>query len=161
MNSERLRNVIRAVKEGDAKDFDMSRYVKLESKGCGSPACALGHYAARQDLQQEFHLEQWRVIAQGGWNDTDAFERIVGKHFDLTIKEITELFGGFGCGSFTMTVSGSGDEAFSWKVSKPITALEAIAYIENFIAKHEDADAAEELIQSTKEEQHELVEQRG
>lgn len=50
---ERAQNMIRALRESpDRAQFSMSRWATR----CGTPACVLGHYAARSDLQNIFEL---------------------------------------------------------------------------------------------------------
>ena len=56
---------------------------------CGTPGCALGHYAAREDLQSDFRIGN-DVLA-------DLFNTIVsrrtGKALTLTSREVCEHFG--------------------------------------------------------------------
>jgi len=81
--------------------FDKHTDVKDERviAACGSPACALGHYAARNDLQNTFYLDY----------DTNAIRSIrfnrplqlnghlVRREFGISCMEAEELFGGIGC----------------------------------------------------------------
>lgn len=124
MNKERLQNVIRAIREGREEDFRMSVF----SNSCGTPACALGHYAARDDLQEQFALGKFSIYIAGGSTEypLDLFDR-TAEHFDITLEEITELFSVTGCGGGYLP-----DDTFI-----RITAKEAMTYIENFIARHE------------------------
>ena len=97
----------------------MSRYTNT----CGTPACALGHYACRTGLQKTFKITRWGtnkgLIALRG---TEGRKYIgvdsphVFKHFGIDYDEANELFGGVGCGDAH-------------------TAIEAAEYIENFVAK--------------------------
>lgn len=51
MNKERLLNVAKALRESTTPpDLFTMRFVMRE---CGTPACALGHYAARGDSAKE------------------------------------------------------------------------------------------------------------
>lgn len=94
MNAERLLNVVRALRESLAPElFDMELYVHE----CGSPACALGHYAMRPDFQDDFTIQGGNIRYQGAfcfWNAHDAAAR----HFDITKDEAKELFDDDGCG---------------------------------------------------------------
>jgi len=152
MNSERLQLVARAVAEGDGPEINMNVFFN----DCGTPGCAIGHYAARKDLQSEYESADTFVQRTDGVAFPAKYLSVIedgfifmyagifqdfAKHFDVTHAEATGLFGSSGC-------------------NKAKTKEEVVDYIENFIAEHEDTAAAEELIQSTKEEQHELVEQR-
>ena len=96
--------------------FTMALFGYSGEKECGSPACALGHYVARRDLQREFLLNRdgYPVLCT---NHRDvsffAFER----HFGLKPEEHEELFGPEGCNNAS-------------------TPEEAAAYIVNFIKRH-------------------------
>lgn len=52
--NKRLLNVAKATREAKPAEFHMEHYAHR----CGAPACALGHYAARRDLQQKFVLRK-------------------------------------------------------------------------------------------------------
>lgn len=108
MNNERLLNVAIALDESkNPHSFSMGSYTR-----CGTPGCALGHYAARRDLQDEFSL-----ATSDGVNcpledsiETDEHGRIrvgaglsccaqaVCDHFGISKDEAHELFSGSGCG---------------------------------------------------------------
>jgi len=148
MNSQRLQNVAKAIREGDPEDFRMNIYMN----NCGTPACALGHYAARTDLQNVFGLSRISdrslgpvgtvICLDGSYTIMQTPFTVAAEHFDITITETIELFAGDGCGK---------------NDNELITAKQAITYIEDFIARHETVEVIEDLIQSTKEEQHEFV----
>lgn len=118
MNRERLLNVARALRESPAPDdFTMQRY----GNPCGTPACALGHYAARCDLQQQFRL--WEDGDNRSYHLTslglDYESRDVIEHFDLSgWPDAEELFGPEGCGG-------------------ALTAVAAAEYIERWVAARE------------------------
>ena len=112
VHERRLRNVIRALKESpNPKAFTMSCFIN----SCGTHACALGHYAARRDLQREF-----RVITNDrgvrGLDECMFAAEKSRKHFGLDDGEFAELFGTTGCGNAK-------------------TAKKAIRYIEKFIER--------------------------
>lgn len=116
-----------------SSDFDYStnQYVTCnrEKEFCGTPACALGHYAARTDLQRllkiEYRKKHGVPYAQlnwfgakrnnnGGMACPDYDHEKFQQHFGLNYHEMEELFGGDGCGGAT-------------------TALQAAKYIERFV----------------------------
>lgn len=101
IHAQRLLNVARATRETAAPgDFTM-RYFG----DCGSPACALGNYAVRRDLQRVFYLGKLpedgtrlflRSVAD---NSLVSFsEGLVQRHFGISEAEAVELFSGVGCG---------------------------------------------------------------
>ena len=56
---QRLLNVVRALRESPkpkAFSMDWYGYGPNEAFPCGTPQCALGHYAAREDLQDFLRL---------------------------------------------------------------------------------------------------------
>lgn len=118
MNKERLLNVARALRESPNPDrFDMSMYVH----SCGTPACALGHYAHRTDLQDVFVIDEdgdLLVREDGGLRWAQNPMTAADIHFGLAREFGNELFDTDGCG---------GAE----------TAIEAAEYIERFVARFE------------------------
>jgi len=122
MNKERLLNVAKALWESkNPEKFDMDHHIHHE---CGTPACAFGHYAARQDLQDAFRIVfdgQWRchwIETTDGKNENVWWDdECVRKHFDISEKEARMLFFARGCGGAK-------------------TPVEAAKYIERFVAKH-------------------------
>lgn len=118
MNKQRLLNVARALRESPNPDkFDM----KLIQHSCGTPACALGHYVARTDLQSAFLPPP--IGARYRINDVNGlmlypFGPLVLGHFGLSETELEELFDEEGCGGAK-------------------TAVEAAEYIEKFVNENE------------------------
>lgn len=116
MNKKRLLNVAKALRESKNPDmFTMRRF----SHPCGTPACALGHYAARGDLQEDFLFDQHSVLVRSDTGDTvwlDEEEGFVMNHFDITEDEVEWLFGEEGCNSAA-------------------TANEAAEFIEKFVVR--------------------------
>lgn len=110
MNRERLLNVARACREAKTPEMFSMRRVKHP---CGTPACALGQYAARPDLQSEFRLG----------NDTSCVAVTSGRysyrrlcdHFQITEDDCDRLFGVWGCNDARLPI-------------------EAAEYIERFVA---------------------------
>lgn len=91
----RLLNVAKALRESRRpKRFDMSAYGRI----CGTPACALGHYAARRDLQRTFSL---RFFGSGllinGEPTREYSHEVILAHFGLSAPEARELFSATGC----------------------------------------------------------------
>lgn len=135
MNKQRLLNVIKATEEGREEDFSMG-YI---AHTCDTPSCMAGHYAARADLQSEFCLSSHGALLRKNRTQVWHLYTELAEHFDISGRESTDLFGG----------------AAGWyEPPRTPTRAEAIDYVKDFIAKHE---AVEDLIQSTKEEQHEFV----
>lgn len=122
MNEVRLLKVARAIREAHASglSFDMERY-----HSCGSPGCAMGHYVAREDLQDEFTLVTGRGFGLIGLRGTDGpmdgdYPEHFAKHFDITRIQAIELFAWDGC-SLALN-----------------DALKAARYIENFVEKNRE-----------------------
>ena len=83
---------------------------------CGTPACVLGHYAARRDLQDDLQLYRGHLYPAFGQTRGDLGDTIRG-HFGIVSEELTILFGSRGCGS-----------AYN-------NRTRAIAYLKEFIEK--------------------------
>lgn len=117
MNAKRLLNVAKALRESPAPDqFTMGQYAHR----CGTPACALGHYAARHDLQGQFVLHQGHdgIFCVGADDDDVPYhDRRVLHHFGIDGEDAERLFGPTGCGS----------------AKTPIKAAE---YIERFVEQN-------------------------
>ena len=125
MNKERLLNVAKALRESPhAAMFSMVDYAHPD---CGTPMCALGHYAARQDLQDFLVLDHARRAYRFASpvfyvNDKslpvtyDSSQVCI--HFGIDTGEAEMLFGPDGC-----------DHAD--------TPNEAAKYIERFVAERE------------------------
>lgn len=112
---DRLLKVARALRESKRpKWFNMGQY----GYDCGSPACALGHYASRRDLQRAFKLMGNNIKADGVREFVAYYEPAVYEHFGITAEESSELFCAHGCGEAT-------------------TAKQAARYIENFVKRME------------------------
>lgn len=118
MNKERLLNVARALREGKPENFDMYGYVRGD---CGTPACALGHYASRTDLQSFLKIANVDgfdlVYAETGSLCGGYESERVCDHFDITALEAEEIFHSHGCGGAQ-------------------TNVEAAEYIERFVKEH-------------------------
>jgi hypothetical protein len=114
MNKERLLNVAKALRESPSPSvFTMMKY----GHGCGTPACALGHYAVRGDLQDVFALtESGSLVMAKDHLDYYTLSPTL-QHFGITREQEDELFGCHGCGNAQ-------------------TPNEAADYIERFVAKH-------------------------
>lgn len=122
MNKERLLNVAKALRESPNPDaFTMETI-----HSCGTPCCALGHYAARTDLQQAFYIDptKWgfRLVGRTeeyDWLRYDGSE--VCEHFDITDDDARHLF----ADETEETRAGCGGAS---------TANEAAEFIERFVA---------------------------
>lgn len=103
MNAQRLLNVARALRESPNPEmFTMCEY----GRSCGTPACALGHYAARQDLQNHLALVKkdketfpvsYLSLAKKNY-PISYHDRSVLDHFGIDQWQATKLFGSCGCG---------------------------------------------------------------
>lgn len=127
MNTERLLNVAKALRESPAPD----RFTMESIHACGTPACALGHYAARPDLQSEFRLQMpyGFEMANGAEMTPELDGPEICGHFGISKQQALQLFSdsqdyddergpiGAGCGDAK-------------------TAIEAAEYIERFVADH-------------------------
>ena len=110
---KRLLNVAKALRD----DKDPEKFTMASFSNCGTPACALGHYAARRDLQNIFRLTRggWLgLVGKRGDLGIDAEE--VEKHFGIDYEQSEQLFGMRGCGGAK-------------------TPLAAAEYIEQFVAR--------------------------
>ena len=114
MNRNRLLNVAKALREApNPAAFDMGVYVH----SCGTPACALGHYGCRPDLQDVFFQRDGSLFAiNEDGRETMCIMDVARKHFDISSREVDQLFEATGCGHAE-------------------TAQEAAAYIERFVEK--------------------------
>ena len=92
MNKARLEKLIVALEGVKPSQFDMTMYVHW----CGTPACVLGHFAARSDLQKKF------TLSDGGWSavhvrktgeSIDYFDDEVLTYFGITRAQSERLFG--------------------------------------------------------------------
>jgi len=121
MRVDRLRKLAKILFTADEKhsqndepEYDQGRYMWP----CGTPACALGHWAAanpkRWKLKRTGYSEKVPLLREKTTNDPieDA-----AKEFGLDYNEVSELFDGDGCG---------------WAR----TGREAAIYIENFIRRN-------------------------
>lgn len=123
IHAQRLLDVARATRETSVPDNFTMRYFG----DCGSPACALGNYAVRRDLQRVFYLgklpgSSTRLfllsVADNGLVSclVSCNEGLVQRHFGISEAEAVELFSGVGCGHAQ-------------------TPEAAAAYIEAFVAR--------------------------
>lgn len=152
---KRLLNVARALRESPAPEkFTMSMLVHdfVEGKDpngfCGTPACALGHYAARGDLQKlmkvQISFTKDDYSAEGGYTEAEIVysgdkknnygqrlcgidDDVVCEHFGIDEEDACELFEAGGCGGAT-------------------TPKAAAKYIERFVARKLKAKSAGKLI---------------
>ena len=129
IHAQRLLDVARATRETPVPDNFTMRYFGQ----CGSPACALGNYAVRRDLQDVFYLcrhsEEYARDAKAYGLDEKLFIRLVAddclvscgggmvqQYFGISEFEAIELFSVTGC-------------------ARAQTPEAAAAYIEAFVAR--------------------------
>lgn len=126
VHAKRILNVARALRESvNPEAFDMRKYVwgdqfsrssmnpvdvVKEKEFCGTPACALGHYAARRDLQKLLKIgygmtypdtiQPRMAYADEGESRPGAsfLDNALQEHFGITEQESYSLFGVNGCG---------------------------------------------------------------
>lgn len=107
---QRILNVAQALRDSP----NPTRFTMCSYGHCGTPACALGHYASRQDLQDEFYLGAGegeglvvndRYCIQAG---VSCCGETIREHFGLNESEAFRLFNIFGCGS-ARTASAAAD----------------------------------------------------
>lgn len=134
MNKERLLNVAKALRESpNPGDFRMSSY----ATGCGTPACALGHYAARSDLQSAFAFQPGKgpygAVCLGDTSITHGHES-VRDHFDISADEVSRLFACEGEAIDFVEAEGMPESTF---LSLSAGSANAAAdWIERFVAEH-------------------------
>lgn len=125
---KRLLNVAKALRESKKpKAFTMDGFIHspwdvVRGFDCGTPACALGHYASRRDLQKVLYIGKAQarpevLMRLSGSSEicTINTDKIL-EHFGITYDESEELFGAVGCGHAK-------------------TAIQAAKYIERFVKR--------------------------
>lgn len=128
MNAERLLNAARAVREApEPKKFGMRTYGHRE---CGTPQCVLGHYAAREDLQQTFRYvhvgRECSPFIQDKQTSTaiDCDGPELQAHFDLSPAELRQLFSSIGCDNArTPEAAAEYIENFVRSLNQPVVEL--------------------------------------
>ena len=139
IQAQRLLNVAKALREAPRPEaFTMQYYInprderrpEKEDTLCGTPACALGHYAARTDLQDLLEIQVVRAVNQFFDRTVMTYRGIpysrpcydsgkVMEHFGLSFRGVSEIFAEDGC-----------EDAH--------TALGAAEYIERFVQRLRD-----------------------
>lgn len=97
INKQRLLTAALAVLDAPRNTFTMSTY----QHPCGTPACVLGNYAYRGDLQSTFKLGSVFVLTRtrGVLGPVSFSGPEIRKHFGITEEQAEELFGPQGCGN--------------------------------------------------------------
>ena len=120
---KRLFDVAKACREApDPKQFNMGLYFH----NCGTPSCAIGHYAAREDLHSGAVVFVNGVILirrSSMWSIRGQ------EYFGIALRELNELFEATGCGR-------TWDEE-TQEYGPSITNNQAAEYIEAFVARKE------------------------
>jgi len=101
LTRKRLLSVARALRESpEPGSFSMSWYVT----DCGTPMCALGHYASRPDLQDFLSLKKGSRYLRVGKGLLGGIDdpRLL-RHFGLRDAQSRELFNPRGCGDARTT----------------------------------------------------------
>lgn len=135
MNRENFEKLLQANREAPAEAFDMNMFAG-QPTACGTPACLLGNYALRVDLQDAFaahpgesEYDMGRVVNAKTGEVVYCDEYAMLDHFDITTRQAERLFDADGCNN-----AGT-DRA------------KALAYVEHFMATGEtphDCDAFDE-----------------
>lgn len=103
---KRFANLIRVLRDAQKSEdlrakFTMNQYgfsaTTTAYDACGTPACAMGHYAFRKDVQRTFSLNTggW-VVAYDGHHIPDEASHFA-EHFGISLDEVERLFGFEGC----------------------------------------------------------------
>lgn len=130
LQAKRLLNVAKALREApEPKKFRMDQWGYETQHKCGSPACALGHFAARRDLQKAFSLDKFGEIeSRTGDVFTDA-----EKYFGLNTESYDDVFNDSESEVFNDSES---DLLFNENgCGGAKTAKAAALFIERFVAK--------------------------
>lgn len=91
----------------------------LEVSLCGSPGCAIGHYAARPDLQDLFGIGTRGFLSlRATGAEISPYSEYVCDHFGISANDAFRLFNMAGCGGAK-------------------TAVRAAEFIERFVAEHD------------------------
>lgn len=98
---QRLLNAAQSVLDYDHSEDEVvpgEIYMGSYIKPCGAPACVLGHYCAREDLQDDFRVVGRGIRGRYSPGDGLGFDSIeVRMHFGLRFDESHTLFGEYGC----------------------------------------------------------------
>ena len=96
LNILRLRKVVTALRDAAkirklARRFDMDQYGYAAESGntCGTPSCALGHFAARRDLQSLLRLD----INGDLWFTRKTKGELAPRAASFSSDRITKYFG--------------------------------------------------------------------
>lgn len=87
LNRENFRKLIQSTLDADPRDFTMEVYAQ-----CGSPACVIGNYAARQDLQSEFRLDAHGRVLDVANELANYWGYKVREHFGISDQDTQDLF---------------------------------------------------------------------
>jgi hypothetical protein len=93
LNRENFRKLIQSTLDADPKNFTMKVYSR-----CGTPACVLGNYAARSDLQSllTINLGPYAPLMlakpDGLHENTAYWSDEVCEHFGINAADAEELF---------------------------------------------------------------------
>lgn len=129
VQKKRLLNVARALREarGEAKRaFHMGTFVydrRIGQYACGTPGCALGHFAAREDLQRLMRINRIGEVLYKKDGEPlllmdDCSYEDLQEYFGISYDEFQEIFRSDGCGEAQ-------------------TTIQAARYIEKFVARKE------------------------
>lgn len=131
MHAERLLNIAKACRESPSPEkFDMSQIHM-----CGTPACALGHYVARKDLQQTFELRHpYGIQVVGGTDFVGIDSQEILDHFGITASQAAELFDE--PQDYEYDDDGEDGMPVGAGCGNARTAIQAAEYIERFVERN-------------------------
>lgn len=89
-----------------ADEIDSDEKLLGGAEPCGTPACALGHFAVRDDLQPFLKLDRLGNLvyarkSKGRSLSADFSDARVKRYFGITCTESEDLFDSFGCNNAT------------------------------------------------------------
>lgn len=129
--AKRLLNVARSLRESPIPAaFNMACYIQgdgtvplADPNWCHTPACALGHFAARRDLQAIMRI------------DTDTFHRPVIRYTSRVNSYILMLGDGILSSYFGIDNREAHDLFAAWGCGRAKTCEAAAQFIEDFVAR--------------------------
>lgn len=110
INQKRFLNLIKALRESPIPEaFNMGCYVRggmyddyADKSWCGTPACILGHYAAREDLQKLLRIKErpdnlFQLVYVRSGEVAEFQDAAISRHFGISEEQAIRLFSSVGC----------------------------------------------------------------
>lgn len=97
MNAEQRQNFLNLIKA--VSEHPMPKMFNMQEYGydCGTPACILGTYADRSDLQNLFFLRDGSLRSKDSYAYLDFDSPLFAEHFGLDNEQLWKLFSHDGC----------------------------------------------------------------